>query len=81
LFGAAPSIALAGFALTWWEHGAKTAQTEARSMVLGSVAMIIYSSFCALFVRRTHVRPWLATGILWFEWLVIALGGYWCVLR
>jgi uncharacterized membrane protein (GlpM family) len=72
LFGAAPSIALAGFGLVWFEKGSHVASVEGRSMIFGAVAMIIYSLSCAAFVRRTHVRPWLAAGVLWIEWLVVA---------
>lgn len=81
LFGAAPSIALAGFVLQWSHSGATTAALEARSMIFGAIAMLVYSASCAWAVRHDNVRPWLATGLLWIEWLAIALGFYWVMLR
>jgi hypothetical protein len=81
IFGAAPSIALAGLGLVWWEHGPTVVQTETWSMILGGIAMIAYSITCAFWVRRTHVRPWLAAGVLWLEWIVIAAAGHWMIQR
>src|SRR3954470_23508252 len=44
LFGAAPSVALATLALTIHAHGAAYGALEARSMVIGAVALLVYAS-------------------------------------
>lgn len=77
LFGAAPSIALAGLILAWGSVGANTVATEAYSMISGSIAMLVYSVTSTFIVRSTHARPWLVTGLLWLEWLGVALLFYW----
>src|ERR1700691_1521459 len=43
LFGAAPSVALATLGLTVFENGKVYAATEARSMIAGSAAFLIYA--------------------------------------
>src|SRR5262249_5930239 len=53
LFGGAPSVALATLALTVADSGAATASIEARSMILGSVAFVVYA---------LTAQPLLATG-------------------
>ena len=69
LFGAAPSVALAGLILTWSDSGSNAAATAARSMIPGALALALYSFSCSLAVRRTSVPPWLSAGLLWVEWL------------
>jgi hypothetical protein len=44
LFGAAPSIALATLGLTILADGKRYAATEARSMIAGAVAFLLYAS-------------------------------------
>ena len=39
LFGAAPSVALATLALTFWNEGAPYVSSEARAMVCGAMAL------------------------------------------
>jgi len=50
--GAAPSVALARRSLTVLKDGKAYAQTEARSMIVGAIAFVIY----ALCVSRLLVR-------------------------
>ena len=52
LFGAAPSVALATLMLAFWKHGRAYASTEGRSMILGAVALAVYSFLvCQLLMR------------------------------
>ena len=44
LFGAAPSVSLATLTLTVMKEGKAYASIEARSMILGSIAFIIYAA-------------------------------------
>jgi hypothetical protein len=69
LFGAAPSVALATLVLTVMKEGKTYASLEARSMILGAVAFMVY----ACVVSRVLIRrqwPVLSTTsaalVLWF---------------
>ena len=74
LFGAAPSIALATIALTVAEHGKHYAGVEARSMILGAIAFLVYASaVCTLLLRKKWpVLPVTAASLL--LWLGCAVG-------
>jgi hypothetical protein len=83
LFGAAPSVALASLGLTVLTQGRATAATEARSMIIGAFALLLYAlavsytllrfSFNAISVSLTGLLLWLAaaTGV-WYAILVAA---------
>jgi hypothetical protein len=62
LFGAAPSIALATFGLTIAEHGKSYAAVEARSMIFGAVAFLLYAS-AASFLLMRYKPPALTTTV------------------
>ena len=52
LFGAAPSVALATLALTFWNEGAPYVSSEARAMVCGAMALAAYCFMvCQLLIR------------------------------
>lgn len=74
LFGAAPSVALATVALTVHKQGAAYAGTEARSMILGSMAFFLYACVASRFMIR---RKWPAlpvSSLAMLLWLGTALG-------
>lgn len=74
LFGAAPSVALATLILTLWRHGGLYVSTEGRSMILGAVALAIYSFLvCQLLMRARFSAP-AATFAAIAAWLVVAIG-------
>jgi uncharacterized membrane protein (GlpM family) len=75
LFGAAPSVALATLALTVHAEGAAYAAREARSMVLGGVALLVYASAVSwqLYRRRTRVPITAIAGLL--VWGLVAVAG------
>lgn len=52
LFGAAPSVALATLALAVFKEGKGYAALEARSMVAGAVAFLIYCCVCMRVLDR-----------------------------
>lgn len=81
IFGAAPSVALATLALTATIQGSNYAATEARSMMVGAVALLIYAWICAriMWSGRVKVR-WVTVGGLGL-WMVVALVGWWAILR
>lgn len=74
LFAAAPSIALATLILTISRQGTAFAAIEARSMIAGSVAFLIYAFLVALLLayRKLPVLP--ATLISLSVWLAGAFG-------
>jgi hypothetical protein len=74
LFGAAPSVAIASLALAFHQHGDAYVAIEARSMVLGSIALLIYSAVCVVMTKRTHIPVWLAAGAAWIAWAAAAFG-------
>lgn len=81
LFGAAPSIALATLGLTIAEHGASYAATEARSMLLGAVAFLVYAGLVSrlMFRRLMSARTATLGGLV--LWLVLAVAGWDWLLR
>jgi Protein of unknown function (DUF3147) len=52
LFGAAPSVALATLGLTIVADGSAYAALEARSMLAGAIALLIYSSCVGWLITR-----------------------------
>jgi Protein of unknown function (DUF3147) len=69
LFGAAPSIALATFTLTIRHYGGGYAALEARSMILGAVAFLVYSTTVSRVLMRRKLpalKTTLALMPLWF---------------
>jgi Protein of unknown function (DUF3147) len=62
LFAAAPSIALATFGLTIAQHGKLYAADEARSMIFGSIAFLLYASVVSVVLMR-YKLPALATTV------------------
>jgi hypothetical protein len=75
LFGAAPSVAIASLALALGDHGAAYARTEARSMVIGAVALLVYSAACAALAKRHDAPVWLGAGLSWAVWFGVAFTG------
>ena len=69
LFGAAPSVALVTLVLTFWKDGAHYASIEARSMVLGAIALAAYSfAVCQLLMRlrSSALAATLTASVVWF---------------
>ena len=79
LFGAAPSVALASLSLTVLKQSKDIAVTEARSMIIGAAALLIYAvvvSYLVLKVRLPAVWVSLASLSLWLA----AAAGLWSVI-
>lgn len=81
LFAAAPSVALATLALTCLSEGRAYAALEARSMILGAIAFVIYAIGCVYLIGKRHLKAVPATFGLLGIWLVAALGLWSFVLR
>lgn len=80
LFGAAPSIALASLGLTVATEGSAIAATEARSMIIGAVALFTYAAVLSWMVLRFRLPslPVFLPGLL--LWLGVAIGLWQVVL-
>jgi hypothetical protein len=74
LFGAAPSVALASLALAFWRHGYDYVAIEGRSMILGAIALLVYSLLVCQLLMRWRWSALAATVTATVAWLVVALG-------
>ncbi len=75
VFGAAPSVALATLALTAHAQGVAYAALEARSMIAGAVALLIYASICRCWFWHGQKSIAVITLATLAAWLFIALAG------
>jgi uncharacterized membrane protein (GlpM family) len=74
LFAAAPSVALATLALTSSSDGKAYAATEARSMIAGAAAFLLYALACVYFMGVRHTKAAPSTYALLAVWVVAAFG-------
>jgi Protein of unknown function (DUF3147) len=74
LFGAAPSIALATLALTVMKEGKQYAAIEARSMIMGAVALFAYSLALSHLLLRSKRSALAAALVLLIFWMGVATG-------
>ena len=74
LFSAAPSIALATVGLTIHEQGKAYAALEAKTMILGAVAFLLYAGLASLILRRGKVSSLVTSLILMPVWFGVSLG-------
>jgi hypothetical protein len=81
LFGAAPSVALATLALTVSRNGAAYAATEARSMLVGAVALFVYAEVVCRLLLRHKWSALKATLVSMPVWFAVALAGWFSLLR
>jgi len=71
LFGAAPSVALATIILAIQNEGPQYVSTEARSMMVGAVALICYSQVVCWLLMRKRWSSWIAATSSWLVWGVV----------
>ena len=74
LFGAAPSVALATLALTFGKQGSTYVAIEARSMVVGAAAFVLFSFLVCQLLMRLRVPALAATSSMLVVWLGVAFG-------
>jgi hypothetical protein len=74
LFGAAPSIALATFGLTIVKHGQVYAAIEARSMIFGAIAFLVYACASSFILMRYKPSALATTTTLMPVWFGVAFG-------
>ena len=81
LFGAAPSVALATLGLTIAGNGRPYAALEARSMIAGALAFLLYTSCASWLMIRYNLPVLMATLTLIPLWMATALGLWYLVLK
>lgn len=74
LFSAAPSVALATVALTIHKDGKAYAAHEAASMLLASIAFMVYATAASYILRRWRISALAAAMITMPIWAGISLG-------
>jgi uncharacterized membrane protein (GlpM family) len=81
LFAGAPSVALATLALTTMTRGAGYASLEARSMIAGAIAFVVYAAGCVYCLGVRHMKALPTTVLMLALWGVAAGGVYVGMLR
>ena len=81
LFGAAPSVALTTIGIAIAQHGKDYAATEARSMIFGSIAFLLYASAAAWILMRYKTRSLTTTSALLPLWLGASLAIWFAASR
>ena len=74
LFGAAPSIALATLLIALSRQGADFVAVEARSMILGALALSAYSWTVCVLLEKFGVPSLTATMSAFLVWSAVAFG-------
>jgi Protein of unknown function (DUF3147) len=72
LFSAAPSVAVASLALTALHESPSYIALEARSMLLGALAMFVYAAGCAYLMAKSHTKAGPTSAAMLLVWAVIA---------
>jgi len=81
LFGAAPSVALATLTLTVTSRGKDYAAFEARSMMAGAVAFLVYSCCVYGLLVRHKLSALQVTLFLMPLWFAVAFGIWFVLIR
>jgi len=81
LFGASPSIALATFSITILTHGHAYAAIEARSMILGAAAFLIYAGAASFMLLKFKIHALTTALLLMPVWFGVAFGLWALLLR
>ncbi|HEV2646734.1 MAG TPA: hypothetical protein VGU46_10245 [Acidobacteriaceae bacterium] len=74
LFGAAPSIALATLGLTVVHSGKMFAAVEARSMIFGAAAFVVYACLCSRVLMGKRLSALVVTVMLLPVWFGVSFG-------
>jgi len=80
LFAAAPSVALATLAIAFWNQGSTYAAIEGGSMMIGSLALCLYSVAVCQLMKRYELPALIATIVSLMAWIFAALCGKWLLI-
>jgi Protein of unknown function (DUF3147) len=81
LFAAAPSVALATFALTIIKNGTSYAATEGKSMMAGAIALCFYCQIVSWLIMWFKPPSLVVTILSIFLWFAVAFGLWFLLLR
>ncbi len=81
VFGAAPSVALATIFLTVMKQGRAYMSVEARSMILGAVAFLVYACVVMRILSKAKRSALEVTGLCLLVWVAAAFGLWQGLLR
>jgi hypothetical protein len=81
LFGAAPSVAVASLVVSAKSQGSLVAAVDAKAMMIGAVALLVYANVCLYLMGRRHIKAMAATLLSLPVWLGVALGLWALLLR
>lgn len=81
LFGAAPSVALATLALTVMRDGKQFASIEARSMILGAIAFVVYACVVSRLLIKKQWPSLPTASAAMTVWFSCAFGLWYGLLR
>jgi Protein of unknown function (DUF3147) len=74
IFGAAPSVALATLSMAFLAKGGEYVALEGRSMIIGAIALALYSVSCVTAAKRSELPVWLGAAASWIIWFAAAFG-------
>lgn len=74
LFAAAPSVALATLGIAIYQHGSRYAALQSQAMVVGAIALAVYSVVVCQLLVRARLRAAPATLLSLVVWLIVAFG-------
>ena len=74
LFGTAPSVALATLGIAIYQHGAGYAALQSQTMMVGALALSVYSFVVCHLLVRARLRALPATLVSLIVWLLVAFG-------
>jgi hypothetical protein len=81
LFSAAPSVALATLGLAFYQHGGGYTSLEGRSMLVGAMALVVYSQLVSHLMMRCDIHSTTASILGLLSWVGTAFGLWFFVLR
>jgi hypothetical protein len=74
LFAAAPSVALATVSLTIHKEGKAFAALEAKTMIFGALAFLLYAALASLILRRGKLSALSTALVLMPVWFGVSFG-------
>ncbi len=81
LFAAAPTVAVSSLALAFHRFGSSYVAHQARAMICGGLALVVYGCLCVWTTRRRSLPVWLGALLNWLAWFAVAGAGWACLSR
>ena len=74
VFGSAPSVALATLTLAFATDGARYVATEAQSMMIGALGLVVYGWACVVVTAHPIGEVWWSAALCWIAWAFVSFG-------